>query len=507
MFVTTWLGFGVNEARRRFVQAIEDASPAAIELPDPCLPAGLKLTTSGKSIAKGSAEEQKKAPHLLGTGKFDECLRQTYPLLDKDAPCADAPCLLHGVHVPAIDFDVNHFVGVSEYWHTTHEIFEMGHKDKAYDFHTYQQRVNEFCSQPWDTIKKGVSKKKWGKKVSEQTAEEVCFKASWIINMLHDGIGVPRVGLEPVGGGHNGTKEVLDKAKQKGFLDAFQAVNKINDVEVSWTLGKMVLYAASQVPPEDGALAVGFGSNQPGKVLPTDFQHAGGSPKPIDAIQHDNDDDDDDGDWHDALFSDSPRRIPGLLMFLLIIIVAAVILCGRERRKTTLQRFRRVFMPSSGSRKRRSGGFTNPMGKLFGHHNGPSYERVLEDGDAVNDFELADIDSDNEHSDSSSGGSSSASRVGRTSGWATPQVQKNGFDMTPTYSENAGIASPIAGVFGGPTAPGSAIDRSGLMSRTESRERLSLGPPDAAGKRGRRSRNGSPSRLRSPMYASKESLD
>src|SRR5207237_4146402 len=81
--------------------------------------------------------------HLLGTGRFEECLRKVFPLLEKDAPCPDEPCLLNGVHVPAIDFDVNHFIGISEYWHTTHEIFEMAHKDKSYDFNTYQTRVRD----------------------------------------------------------------------------------------------------------------------------------------------------------------------------------------------------------------------------------------------------------------------------------------------------------------------------------------------------------------------------
>ena len=180
------------------------------------LPEGLQVTTKGKPVEPGSDEDKDLAPHLIGTGKFTECLSKTFPLLDKDAPCPDAPCLLHGVHVPAIDFDVNHFVGVSEYWHTTHEIFEMGHKDKAYDFKTYQERVNEFCSKPWEEIEAGISKHQWGKKVDETTALEVCFKASWLINVLHDGIGVPRTGLEEMTPGINGTKAVLDKTKEKG---------------------------------------------------------------------------------------------------------------------------------------------------------------------------------------------------------------------------------------------------------------------------------------------------
>lgn len=452
VFVTTWLGFGVNEARKRYVQALLEASATedANELPDPCLPAGLTVTTTGDVIIPGSTqEEQGHRPHLIGTGRFDECLRQTYPLLDKDAPCEDKPCLLHGVHVPAIDFDVNHFVGVSEYWHTTHGVFEMEYKDKSYDFNTYQERVNKFCSQDWKTISGGVTDKKWGKKVDERTALEVCFKASWLINVLHDGIGVPRVGLENTRtDGHNGTKEVIQHAAEKGFLEPFQAVDKIQDVEVSWTLGKMVLYAASQVPPTHGALPVGFGSNVPG--IPSDFQYAGsqqhddGSAAAANASQLVGNDE----TWRESLFeSDSPRRIPGFMLFLFIVLMAVFLWCGRDRRGRAFRRLRTLFRyRRGGSKKRRP----FAVGKLLfggggggggsGNNNGTvPYELILEDGDATRDFELVERDSDESSSSFSLSDVAEANQLGRASGWASPQ-RKMGFD-TGTSSFTASSSS------------------------------------------------------------------
>ncbi|KAB8342774.1 hypothetical protein FH972_022372 [Carpinus fangiana] len=243
LFTTTWLGFGVNEARRRYIKALIDGAGAGKELPDPCLPSGLEVAQSDSHIIQSSRFIPSE-PHLLGTGKFTECLSATYPLLEKDVACEDEPCLFAGSHVPAIDFEINHFVGISEYWHTTHEIFEMGHADAAYDFQTYQARVTEFCSKPWKDLQHSISLKKYGRKVDEATAAEVCFKASWLINMLHEGIGIPRVGIEAskhVADSQNATKEILDSAKQQGYLAPFQAVNKIDKTEVSWTLGKMLL--------------------------------------------------------------------------------------------------------------------------------------------------------------------------------------------------------------------------------------------------------------------------
>lgn len=491
VFVTTWLGFGVNQARQRYVKALID-STSSKELPDPCLPAGLtaKVAEDGKFLEVDSDDDddddEKPAADLHGTGKFQECLHQTFPLLEKEKECLDEPCLLNGQHVPAIDFDVNHFVGVSEYWHTTHEIFEGKHSEKAYDFKTYQERVSEFCNQDWKHIQKGIDKGKWGKKVDEEKAREVCFKASWIINMLHDGIGVPRVGIEPLPSSKNTTKAILDSAKEKGFLDPFQAVNKINDIEVSWTLGKIVLYASSEIPPpSETALAVGFGSNSPG--IPSDFQHPGGTYLPWAHSPLDN------SNWH-RLITEYPSRIPALVIMILIVIVIFSIVLGKEKRTWLRTHTIALFRKKPGKthtplNKRRARSFL--PSKLFNlaGTNTQSYERVAdaETGLAPNDFELEETyldssDDDTPHfSDDSEG-----SNVGRTSGWATPQI-KTSEGITPGgYFGMPGVGDLVTAGQSLGLGPGNAIERGGLLARTDSRERI-------------RSRASSPKRGRSKM--------
>jgi Golgi apyrase len=447
VFVTTWLGFGANEARRRYVEALIDGIgyEKSTEIPDPCLPTGLKMTSKGKVLPLDNSAPFE-APYLIGTGKFDECMKLTSPLLDKDAPCLDDPCLMNGIHVPAIDFDVNHFIGISEYWHTTHEVFEMAYKDKAYDFKTYQSRVKTFCEQDWATIQAGIADKTWGKKVDEQTAYEVCFKASWLINVLHEGIGVPRVGIENTSGSaSNQTQDLSDASNAKGFLDPFQAVNKIKSTEVSWTLGKMVLYASADVPSVDGTLPVGFGSNEPG--IPADFQYPGA----MHANSADGLEDDDlslADKVHDTLFhSDPKRRVPGFLLFLLIIAIAIFYLMGREKRS-------RIMKKLSGGHHGRAPsifGYSLPFGKKV-----RQYERVLEEGNdqyEPADFELSDLEEEDFRP--------------KTAGWDSPRRKAAPGQMS---SE--------------------AMDRRGLAVRTESRDRLDLGSG--------RSRTGSPTRPRGP---------
>lgn len=509
VFVTTWLGFGANEARRRYVEHLLEASPDAHELPDPCLPAGITVKKTGEEIEPGSKELKGKEPYLLGMGDFTQCLKSTYPLLEKEKECSDPPCLLNGIHTPAIDFDVNHFVGVSEYWHTTHEIFAMAHKDKAYDFHTYQKQVTEFCSRDWKDIEKDVAKEKWGHKVDEKTVEEVCFKASWLINMLHEGIGIPRVGIEAGkgGSGHNKTHEIVENANDRGFLDPFQAVDKIDSKEVSWTLGKVVLYASSQMPPADDAMAVGFGSNIKGAQLPDDFQYPGGRIEPLPNL-NETSPQDEGNDWHDKILASSySRRMPGLLIFFLILALAVYLLCGRERRLSMYYKLLTMLgrPPRSPRFKRRKApGMLG--GKLFGNNGSPSYERVLEDGEPADDFELAEVssnDSDQRYTDSPREGIASSIRSGRTSGMVTPGLR----GLSPDISRSSPKTKGAVGYFD--TPPGSShglgigagitpFERGGLMARSESKERLTLGS---------RSRRTSPTRKSPLMTPFKESVD
>lgn len=555
VFVTSWLGFGVNEARKRYIEWLLKATGKSDTLQDPCLPAELSMTTKGDVFLPGPKTIAGKTPYLVGTGQFDQCLKRTYPLLEKDAICEDEPCLLNGVHVPAIDFDVNHFVGISEYWHTTHALFEKLHdEEKAYNLNTFQQRVTNFCSMDWKDIKKGIEDHNWGKKVTKEIAVEICFKASWLINILHEGIGIPRVGLE---NNHNRTKELFHSDKGKDYTNSFQAINKIDDTEVSWTLGKMVLYASSQIPPLSDKSPVGFGSNIPSGI-PPDFQYAGSTlstvtPTPKNTTTTPNTPLPAE-DWQDTLFANhSPRRIPGFFLFILILCVATFLLCGRDRRKSL---YRKLFRsPSSSSRPHHSRirkrnkfypsikvpSFFRPSssGRGVYHHHDHHQANNLEDGHhhrpMTDPFELGTLEpyqdddsegqaGDNEHcSDDSTG---SGSWTGKSSGWATPAIIGGGgggankpssggggglvdyFDNPSSFSTTNSLDAVVPMTTPGVDPKNSGLGlgiltRSGLVGRTENRDSSLFGMPsmgDVA--KGRRSRRVSPAPPRGRLRGS-----
>ena len=248
VFVTTFLGYGTNQARQRYIDLLRsDDSKAQIPQPtlsDPCLPNGLQL-----SNAEGKTDVT-----LVGTGNFTACLESMHPLLDKEAACSKPPCLFHGVHVPKIDFSVNHFIGVSEYWFSSQDVFGLG---GVYDFVDFQQKAVEFCGKPWAELKHHLDAGDlFGPEVQLNRLQTQCFKAAWMVTVLHEGIGIPRiVDHKGTGDGTDHADEAQGKGQQKNL---FQSVNDIDGFAVSWTLGKAVLEASRDIPPAPGSLPSPF---------------------------------------------------------------------------------------------------------------------------------------------------------------------------------------------------------------------------------------------------------
>lgn len=276
IFVTTWLGYGTNQARERYVgQAIkqqeqshpfmEDAPPSADVIEDPCLPSGLALAET-PVYSEPSTPHEQRTHTLLGTGSLEHCLQDTLPLLNKTAPCPEISCLFNGVYVPPIDFSVSHFIGVSEYWYSSEHIFGLG---GAYDFVQFERAAQEFCGTPWQELlrmhegsnngqalghdggegAKDARPAKWGDRVDVSRLQMQCFKAAWIINVLHEGFRMPRI-VDPGGNDTTAVDGAKDRVGGEGLWRPYlQSMDTVGDMAISWTLGKMALEASKEVPP------------------------------------------------------------------------------------------------------------------------------------------------------------------------------------------------------------------------------------------------------------------
>ncbi|WWC91090.1 uncharacterized protein L201_006031 [Kwoniella dendrophila CBS 6074] len=267
LFVASWLGFGTNRARERYTdQLLDKWKEQNIELTgtefnkrlieDPCLPLDLELNLN--------LDNKEGNLSIKGTGSFSECLNNLIPLLDKNSfnqKCPTEHCLFAGLPTPYIDFEKNDqrgFIGISEYWYTHQQVLGLG---GIWDWGEWEKGMNEFCQKNWKDIEYQVEQEKgWrGSEADLSRLQMQCFKGAWISNILHEGIGIPRMidlgGNSTLTGGELGetNEEAERRAKEKGLFDGkkthFQSMDEIGETAISWTLGKMVIEASKAIKP------------------------------------------------------------------------------------------------------------------------------------------------------------------------------------------------------------------------------------------------------------------
>ncbi|PVV01110.1 hypothetical protein BB560_004484 [Smittium megazygosporum] len=232
LFVTTFLGYGTNEARRRYVESIASKTPkiADFEYPvisDPCLPKGLFVQVKSNNFV------------LMGSGKLDSCVKETYKLLNKKEFCAKPPCLFNGVHFPTLNLKNMQFLGVSEYWYASNDILQLG---GLWDMFKFIKKARDFCSLDWNSAK---SKYIDTPGIIEDRIRLQCFKASWIITILHDGFGIlPELFLDS----NSDVDAALESLSRSDHKPNFHSINEINSREASWTLGAILLKVSESIP-------------------------------------------------------------------------------------------------------------------------------------------------------------------------------------------------------------------------------------------------------------------
>lgn len=237
VFVETWLGFGANQARSRYLKNLISLSTYSKLLKktvlDPCMPKDAQI--------KGFEQDGKKY-NIKGTGNYESCIRDIYPLLMTHLPCVDEPCLFNGMHTPQMNFEKDKFVGVSEYWYTANDIFHSGGE---YNFHSFNEKVKGFCESSWEDVLKN-SKDGQYSQLPESFLYDACFKASWVVNVLHEGFKLPRLGLDI-----NALPDSSDVTAVEKVHVPFKSADSVNGDELSWTLGKILLVASSNIEAAD----------------------------------------------------------------------------------------------------------------------------------------------------------------------------------------------------------------------------------------------------------------
>ncbi|KAH9281468.1 Ectonucleoside triphosphate diphosphohydrolase 4 [Echinococcus granulosus] len=187
---------------------------------DPCLQPGLEDTLNPRdlSLSRTLLTTENSSSHtvtFLGTGDLSLCIAYQKALLQRHKPCRLDPCSMNGIHQPPVDFEGTRFYAMSEYWYTSSDLDTA--LSEPYSFDTFNASASVVCKTPWyQSLLRYQAKNVQSSAIFNKQA--VCFKASWIINVLHSGFGFPRTytNLHPI--------------------------DKLSGIEVQWSLGAFIYY-------------------------------------------------------------------------------------------------------------------------------------------------------------------------------------------------------------------------------------------------------------------------
>ncbi|EJW87671.1 hypothetical protein WUBG_01418 [Wuchereria bancrofti] len=235
LFVTTFLGYGVNEALRKYEQklsndlVVENTNRSFIR--DPCLPVNLLKTVKNED---GSQFSRK------GIGDWDTCIKNLASLLTAtvaNPKCQVEKCLFGLVRSPSISLSEIELYGFSEYWFSLENVLFMGGQ---YDFSKTASRARQFCHMKWSTIQIQYRNNVYPK-ADEDRLRSQCFKSAWITAVLHEGFLISKT------------------------YNRFRSVFNVNGQEAHWALGAL-LYHMRYFPL----------SGTPHKPQHSNYQIAGG---------------------------------------------------------------------------------------------------------------------------------------------------------------------------------------------------------------------------------------
>lgn len=371
---TSYLRYGVNEVHKQILDLFVESGQ------DPCSPKGLitiydvsnqqiialkssieddnEINTDGEDTDKEENDDKRnkkrkknsKREHKLrargsivelrGTGNFEQCQSAMVPLVSS----------MRNGNSPDFDFDINHFIGVSEYWDVTYKAFQL---NGGFNLSQLQSRVEEFCGTDWGTIENDKHHGKYAD-LDYYQLDSLCLRATWVLTVVKYGLEIPAgVAQTSSGSSEEGPSEFVN------FGNTLQSMDKFNGTKYSWTLGRAVLYASGEQSNSTRASQAGLLPNYnigsksflfgvPLVARPP-FQpwHAG------EAASLEN------------FMNEHKHRLWGSLVFLFILVIILYLLLGRMRRRQIWHSVR-TYVPFAGNSEIQTGSGLNPKKFSFG---------------------------------------------------------------------------------------------------------------------------------------------
>lgn len=189
VFITSYLGYGTNEARRRYYKMLaqqhSNRNHNGSQLPlaivrDPCIPLHMQ-----ESMEVGVVTLK-----LRGLGDFHACRRALTALLKENSTgCSqDSGCQQPSFKRPPVSYDSLPFYGTSEFWYSMRDVLGMG---GAYQAASFEKTAKEHCSTLWSVLEDRYHRNLYPY-ADFYRLKTQCLKSAWMSLILHEeGLGLP----------------------------------------------------------------------------------------------------------------------------------------------------------------------------------------------------------------------------------------------------------------------------------------------------------------------------
>jgi len=152
---------------------------------------------------------------IKGVGKYDECVKEVYPLLNSTIPCTSDSCLFNNIYSPYTTFNDDKFVAIGKYW----DVVNVYHQAGLYDYDNFLNSSREFCQTEWSHHLNDYNEGKYPDLRKPYDLALNCFRSAYIDNIIHQGYKIPKEDNEAI---------------------PFTTICYINGTEASWALGALI---------------------------------------------------------------------------------------------------------------------------------------------------------------------------------------------------------------------------------------------------------------------------
>ncbi|XP_020636005.3 ectonucleoside triphosphate diphosphohydrolase 4 isoform X3 [Pogona vitticeps] len=223
VYVATFLGFGGNAARQRYVDSIftntvfrnrllgkQTGMTSDSPYLDPCLPLDVE----------DEIQQNGQMMYLRGTGDFNLCRDIIQPFMNKTN---ETQTSLNGVYQPPVHFENSEFYGFSEFYYCTEDVLRMG---GDYNATKFIKAAKDYCATKWPVLRERFDRGLYASHADLHRLKYQCFKSAWMYEVFHSGFSFP-----------------VNYGNLKTALQVY-------DKEVQWTLGA-ILYRTRFLPLRD----------------------------------------------------------------------------------------------------------------------------------------------------------------------------------------------------------------------------------------------------------------